>query len=263
MENTIKNTESTSNIDANLPHKTKIASCCFMGLGQVLFLKQYVRGILMMIFEVIMILCCTPVFNSVIPTTLYGIITLGSPKPQGTPIKQLDHSIFMLIEGLFTVIILAIFVVLYITQVKTGIKDAERIIKRGRYPTAKEVRNHLATKSFPVLGITPSLLMISIFTLIPLLFSMLIAFTNYSSPDHIPPKNLVDWVGFSNFTTMFSKNIGGNWPKAFVRVAGWTLLWAVLSTFTCFFTNKNRIITKTTFTHFLFSNCAFSDTFKY
>ena len=50
----------------------------------------------------------------------------------------------MLIEGLFTIIILAIFIVLYITQVKSGIKDAERILKRGRYPTAKEVRNHLA-----------------------------------------------------------------------------------------------------------------------
>ena len=149
---------------------------------------------------------------------------------------MLDHSIFMLIEGLFTIIILGIFIILYISQVRTGMKDAERIIKRGRYPTAKEIRNHLATKSFPVLGITPSLLLLSIFTLIPLLFSMLIAFTNYSSPDHIPPKNLVDWVGLSNFTTMFSKNIGGNWPKAFARVAGWTLLWAVLSTFTCFFT---------------------------
>ena len=222
-------------IDSNLIKKTKIASCCFMGLGQVLFLKQYIRGILMMLFAVIMILCCTPVFNSVIPNTLYGVITLGSPKPEGTPIKMLDHSIFMLIEGLFTIIILAIFIILYISQIKSGKKDAELIIKRGKYPTAREIRNHLATKSFPVLGITPSLLMIAIFTLIPLLFSMLIAFTNYSSPDHIPPKNLVDWVGFSNFTTMFSKNIGGNWPKAFARVAGWTLLWAVLSTFTCFF----------------------------
>lgn len=223
-------------IDSNLTRKTKIASCCFMGLGQLLFLKQYVRGILMMIFEVILILCCTPVFNSVIPVNLYGVITLGSPKPEGTPIKMLDHSIFMLIEGLFTIIILAIFAILYISQIKTGVKDAERIIKRGRYPTGKEIRNHLATKSFPVLGITPSLLMLSIFTLIPLLFSMLIAFTNYSSPDHIPPKNLVDWVGLSNFTTMFSRNVGGNWPKAFARVAGWTLIWAVLSTFTCFFT---------------------------
>lgn len=235
MENTITNTGSTSNIDAKLPQKTQIASCCFMGLGQVVFLRQYIRGILMMLFEVILILCCTPVFNSVIPRNLSGVITLGSPKPEGTPIKMLDHSIFMLIEGLFTIIILAIFIVLYIAQIKTGKKDAERIIKRGRYPTSKEVRNHLATKSFPVIGITPSILMIAIFTLIPLLFSMLIAFTNYSSPDHIPPKNLVDWVGLSNFTTMFSRNIGGNWPKAFARVAVWTLLWAVLSTFTCFF----------------------------
>jgi len=236
MENNITNTESTGIIDPKLPLKTKIASCCFMGLGQLIYLKQYVRGILMMLFEIIMILCCTPLFNYAIPVTLAGVITLGSPKPQGTPIKQLDHSIFMLIEGLFTIIILAIFIILYISQVKAGKKDAERIVKRGRYPTAKEIRNHLATQSFPVLGISPSLLMLSIFTLIPLLFSMLIAFTNYSSPDHIPPKNLVDWVGFSNFTTMFSRNFGGNWPKAFARVASWTLLWAVLSTFTCFFT---------------------------
>ena len=140
-------------IDSNLIKKTKIASCCFMGLGQVLYLKQYVRGILMMLFEIIMIFCCTPVFNSAIPTALYGVITLGSPKPEGTPIKMLDHSIFMLIEGLFTIIILGIFIILYISQVRTGMKDAERIIKRGRYPTAKEIRNHLATKSFPVLGI--------------------------------------------------------------------------------------------------------------
>ena len=140
MDNTITNTESISNLDENLPQKTKVASCCFMGLGQVLFLKQYVRGLLMMIFEVLMILCCTPVFNSVIPRTLYGVITLGSPKPEGTPIKQLDHSIFMLIEGLFTIIILAIFVILYITQVKTGMKDAERILKRGRYPPTNSRR---------------------------------------------------------------------------------------------------------------------------
>lgn len=222
-------------IDSKLPVKTKIASCCYMGLGQVIFLRQYLRGILMMIFETIMILCCTPVFNFAIPRTLSGIITLGSPKPEGTPIKMLDHSIFMLIEGLFTIIILAIFIFIYISQVKAGTKDAEIIVKRGRYPTAKEIRNALATRSFPVLGITPSILMISIFTLIPLMFSMLIAFTNYSSPDHIPPKNLVDWVGLQNFATMFSKNLGGDWPKAFARVAVWTLIWAVFSTLSCFF----------------------------
>ena len=227
--------QTVNSIPCNLAKKTQIASCCFMGLGQVLYLKQYIRGIFMMLIEVLIILCCTPVFNYAIPSALAGLITLGTPKPEGTPIKLLDHSIFMMIEGLFALIILAIFIFIYISQIKTGKKDALLIIQRGKFPSSKEIRNHLATKAFPSIGITPAVLMISIFTLIPLLFSMLIAFTNYSSPDHIPPKNLVDWVGIENFKTMFSRNLGGNWPKAFARVALWTVVWAVLSTFSCFF----------------------------
>ena len=80
--------------------------------------------------------------------------------------------------------------------------------------------------------------MIAIFSLIPLLFSALVAFTNYSSPDHIPPNNLVDWVGLQNFVTMFSSNAsvgGGIWFKTFANTAIWTIVWAVFSTFTCFF----------------------------
>ena len=227
--------QKTKTIPENLVQKTKIASCCFMGLGHVLFLKQYVRGIFMMAFETVILLACTPVINCTIPKAISGLFTLGSPKPAGTPITELDHSIFMMIEGIFTLIILAIFIIVYIAQIKAAKKDAAAIINRGKYPTTREIRNTLATQSFPVIGITPALLMIAIFTLIPLLFSALIAFTNYSSPDHIPPKNLVDWVGIENFKTMFAENIGGNWPKAFVRVAVWTLLWAFLSTFTCFF----------------------------
>ena len=37
--------------------KAKIASSCFMGLGQILYLKQYVRGALFALVEVVM-LCC-------------------------------------------------------------------------------------------------------------------------------------------------------------------------------------------------------------
>ena len=59
------------------------------------------------------------------------------------------------------------------------------------------------------------------------------AFTNYASPEHIPPNNLVDWVGFTNFTDMFGGNAA--WTGAFGRVAVWTLIWAVLATATCFF----------------------------
>ena len=78
--------------------------------------------------------------------------------------------------------------------------------------------------------------MIAIFSVIPLLFSALVAFTNYSSPDHIPPNNLVDWVGLENFVQMFSMKVGGGeWARTFGWTAIWTIVWAIFATFTCFF----------------------------
>lgn len=41
----------------------------------------------------------------------------------------------------------------------------------------------------------------------PLLFSLLLAFTNYDLY-HSPPRNLVDWVGLDNFKSLFTVPIG-------------------------------------------------------
>jgi arabinogalactan oligomer/maltooligosaccharide transport system permease protein len=216
-------------VSPNKLRKAPIASVCFMGLGQVLFLKQYVRGFILMAFEVIMILSHSSIYKG-----LKGLITLGDPHPE-LPVKMRDHSIFMMVNGLIIIIILAIFFVVYVANVKSAKKDAEKIIKNGKFPTLKETRNDLAENSFAVAGITPAVIMVAFFTVIPLLFSALVAFTNYSSPDHIPPNNLVDWVGLENFKTMFVQSYGGAWTSSFVRVSIWTIVWAVFSTFSCFF----------------------------
>jgi ABC-type sugar transport system permease subunit len=209
--------------------KAPIASACFMGLGQVLFLKQYLRGFILMAVEAVFIFAHGAIFKG-----LTGLVTLGEPHPE-LPVKMRDHSIFMMINGLIVVIILAIFVVVYIANIVNAKKDAEKIIKNGEYPTLRETRNDLAQNSFAVSGITPAIIMVAFFTVIPLLFSALVAFTNYSSPDHIPPNSLVNWVGLENFKTMFVSSYGGAWAGSFVRVAVWTIVWAVFSTFSCFF----------------------------
>lgn len=206
-----------------------ILSLIFMGLGQVTILKEYLRGFILMAFEIIILLNCSSIFNSI-----KGLITLGDPHPE-LPIKLKDHSIFMMITGIITLVVLAIFIITYVFNVKSAKKSAEEIIKNGKYPSRIESRNNLSQKSFPSIGILPCILMVAIFTVIPLVFSILVAFTNYSSPDHIPPKNLVDWVGLENFKTMFNSKVGGSWTSSFGRVALWTLVWAVFSTFTCFF----------------------------
>lgn len=176
-------------------------------------------------------------FNGPIVSSLVGLITLGSKQPTNVA-KYMDHSVFMMINGIFALVVIAFFVVLYIANIRTATKDSAKIIKNGRFPTLKETRDDLSQNAFATIGIAPSVVMIAVFSLIPLLFSALVAFTNYSSPDHIPPNNLVDWVGLENFVTMFSKNAamgGGIWFQTFANTAIWTIVWAVFSTFTCFF----------------------------
>jgi ABC-type sugar transport system permease subunit len=209
--------------------KAPIASACFMGLGQVLFLKQYLRGFILMAFETIMILAHNSIFKGLI-----GLVTLGDPHPE-LPVKLRDHSIFMMINGLIVVIVLAIFFAVYVFNIINTKKNAEKIIKAGRFPSLKETRSDLAENSFAVSGIVPAVIMVAFFTVIPLLFSALVAFTDYSSPDHIPPNSLVDWVGLENFKTMFVQSYGGAWAGSFLRVSVWTVIWAVFSTFSCFF----------------------------
>lgn len=174
-------------------------------------------------------------FQGPIVSSLAGLITLGS-KQNTTVTKYMDHSIFMMINGIFALIIIAFFVFLYILNINSAKAAVKKITKIGHFQTMKEAKNDISQNSFATIGIAPSIVMIAIFSVIPLLFSALVAFTNYSSPEHIPPNNLVDWVGLQNFVTMFSTRVGGGeWAKTFGWTAIWTIVWAVFATFTCFF----------------------------
>lgn len=67
---------------------------------------------------------------------------------------------------------------------------------------------------------------ILIFTILPLIFMIAMAFTNYSKVDsHLV---LFDWVGLENFRQMF--DVSGTLGKTFWSVLGWTIVWAVFAT---------------------------------
>ena len=68
------------------------------------------------------------------------------------------------------------------------------------------------------------------FTILPLIYMICLAFTNYDH-NHLPPKSLFDWVGFSNFGSIFNGRMAGT----FFPVLSWTLIWAVFATVTNFF----------------------------
>lgn len=70
------------------------------------------------------------------------------------------------------------------------------------------------------------------FTVTPLIYMILMAFTNYDA-DHQPPGNLFTWVGLDNFASLLSST--DKLASTFWPVLGWTLIWGVCATFSCYF----------------------------
>lgn len=212
--------------DKSAEKKIKIFASCFMGLSHLLFLKDYVKGIFFALCEI--------VFIGFIPSIirkLIDLVTLGSPHPE-LPIKMRDNSIFMLIDGILIFAVIAVFVAVYYMSVKSAENGYKEYCRTGRFKNQKDLFDTALGKSFPIFGLAPAVVMVVVFVVVPLIFSVAVAFTNYSE-GHIPPNNTVDWVGFKNFADLLAGN--NTWSHGLLRVALWTLVWAFLATFTCYF----------------------------
>lgn len=213
--------------DGSSAKKVKVASLCFMGLSHIIYLKQYVKGALFAALEVL--------FLAFLPVTcrkIFGLITLGEPQPD-IPVKLRNNSMFMLIDGILILSIVALFIAAYIISVRSAKKSYEEYCRTKRFVSQKSSLAEVGNKAFPITGLAPCVVMLLVFVVVPLLFSVAVAFTNYSAPNNIPPKNTVDWVGFQNFKSLLFG--GTNWSAGFARIAIWTFVWAVASTFTCYF----------------------------
>ncbi|MBQ9908393.1 MAG: sugar ABC transporter permease [Treponema sp.] len=213
--------------DASDLKKITLTASCFMGLSHLLFLKDYVKGVFFSLCELLFL-----VFLPAIVRKIIGLVTLGSPHPE-LPVKMRDNSIFMLIDGILVIAVIAFFVIVYVLSVRSARSGYCEYCRTGRLKNQKDSFDSAIGKSFPIFGLAPAFVMVIVFVLVPLLFSVAVAFTNYSDPSHIPPNNTVDWVGFQNFAEL----LGGKntWSVGFIRIALWTLVWAFFATFTCYF----------------------------
>ncbi|MDN4476454.1 sugar ABC transporter permease [Demequina sp. SYSU T00192] len=197
----------------------------FMGLAHLTVLDQRIKGALFALVEVAFIVTLPSLFHRIV-----GLVTLGSPHPE-LPTKDRDNSTFMMIDGVIAVAIIAVFVGVYVISVRSAMQDL-RLGARYRPRSFRAQASAVANRSFPLIGLSPTVLLIAFFVVVPLVFSTLVAFTNYSSPEHVPPANTVDWVGFDNFVTMFGGD--ATWTSALTRVFVWTTVWAILAVATTY-----------------------------
>ncbi|MGG3624467.1 ABC transporter permease subunit [Bacillus gobiensis] len=211
---TEKPAHSTSLKRVHRPLLALVLSAIFAGLGQ-LYNRRYVKGIFLFMIGAVFLI----VFANFINIGFWGLITLGE-------IPMLDHSIFLLIQGIISLILVCFALVLYIYNIRDAYLDARE--KQAGIPRAgfKEILRHTWDSSFPYLMITPGFVMLIFVVVLPLLFMIALAFTNYNLYNS-PPRNLLDWVGFANFTDLVTVPI---WQDTFFSVLSWTLIWTFLAT---------------------------------
>lgn len=208
--------------------KSALLSALFMGLGQ-LYNKDYIKGTLFAAFEAFLLIFTIPYFRK----GIWGLITLGDkPLYYKNGIAMGDHSIILLIQGIISVLLLLVIAIIYVINIKDA-KSMGEAREANRKPLGfVEFVRHIWDKYFHFIMLTPAMLSLIFITLLPILVTISIAFTNYSGPNHLPPAKLVDWVGLQNFKDLAGMKM---WNTTFLGVAKWTVIWAILATVTNYF----------------------------
>lgn len=184
------------------------------GLGQ-LYNKQYLKGIAFLILTGAFF----GVFTDLLNMGLWGLFTLGEQTPR-------DHSIFLMVEGILALIVLLFGIGFYLFNLNDAYKTGLKRDMGERLSTVKEQYNNLIDNGFPYLIMSPGFLLLIFVVVFPIIFVVLLAFTNYDLY-HSPPAKLVDWVGLKNFFDLFQLE---SWRQTFFSVLSWTIIWTFVAT---------------------------------
>ena len=159
--------------------------------------------------------------------------------PNGTFIPA-SNSFLMLLLGLVTIAIIVLFVILYLSNIKSSYL-ADTAVKEGNKPTSfvQDVKA-LFDDRFHILMLTPTCLAALVFTLLPTILMISLAFTTYNDTSMQSAKTvLFHWNGWENFASIFQSGSGSTLgieiSGRFLPVLGWTFIWAIFATFTCYF----------------------------
>lgn len=144
-----------------------------------------------------------------------------------------DDSVKVLLYGLLTVIFIVAFIYTWRLQVKQCRICMDITAKGKKVRSGKKDLQSLLDDQFHKTLLALPLLGIMAFTVLPIIFMVLIAFTSYDAK-HDGYSNLFTWVGFDHFNEIFDFGQGGL-GATFGEILAWTLMWAFFATFTNYF----------------------------
>ena len=219
--------------------KTKI-SYFVMGFGNAAR-GQWLRGIMFFAIEVAFIVYMILVGGPNIAKlgTLGTIATYTKTQVIGGITVETtvygDNSFKILLYGVLSFFFMFAFVFSWYLNIKQN-AIAEEILAKGKpLKSGKQDVQSLVDDQFHKTLLALPTLGILVFTVMPTFFMILIAFTNYSGPNNIPPNGLFTW-NTTGWSQIFSWNNGNTYfASSFGEILLWTLMWAFFATFTNYF----------------------------
>lgn len=179
------------------------------GLGQF-YNRQFLKGIIFLVLAASFGI----VFGDILNMGFWGLFTLGE-------IPKVDHSIFLLIDGIIALIVTVLGLGVYAFNLYDAHSNGKKRDLGLKLNSVREQYHNLIDGGFPYLMISPGFLLLIFVVIFPIIFVILLAFTNYDLY-HSPPAKLVDWIGIQNFIDIFKIDI---WRNTFFKVLGWTIVW--------------------------------------
>lgn len=209
--------------------KTKL-SFFIMGFGEMAN-HQFIKGALYLLVEIAYIFfMITTGFSQIAALPGLGSVEQGEVYNEALGIYEYtagDNSVLILLFGIAAIFITLGFVIVWRANVK-GCYKAQWLAEHGHpLPTFKQDLANLFDGEIQKTLLTLPVLGVVIFTILPLVFMICMAFTNYSKiGQHLV---LFDWVGLANFGEVL--NFGSTIGSQFWGVLTWTITWAIFATF--------------------------------
>lgn len=214
-----------------------------MGLGNLVN-GQILRGVLFLLFEIVFFVYMfvpTGGIHWISKCQFFTRGTIGTEQGYKDfhPIYDTeywvagDDSTKVLLYGLISVIFIIAFLYTWRLQVKQCSTILKIKAKGGKLKSTKDDLKSMVDEEFhktllalPVVGIT-------LFTILPIIFMILIAFTSFDATAD-GWSNLYSWVGWDNFNKVLDFGVGGL-GLVFGELLTWTLIWAFFATFSNYF----------------------------
>jgi arabinogalactan oligomer/maltooligosaccharide transport system permease protein len=218
--------------------KTRV-SYLVMGFGNIAR-GQVLRGVLFLLFEIVFIfymfaagghwLSLLPSLGRIGPHEEYNVVLDSYTTVYG------DNSFKILLYGVLTIFFIIAFIYTWRLNIRQN-KLAEQILRSGKkLRSGKDDLRSLVDDQFHKTLLALPLTGILVFTVLPIVFMILVAFTNYDGTHDGYNNALFGWQGLANFRTLLSwSGSGVNYSATFGEILTWTLIWAFFATFTNYF----------------------------